>query len=581
MGVENDIKKNNNNYQDQNNLTNELGVPRLQPKRRRLYSDPQRLPPDSEKLPAIRRHSNLNHVNFVSNLHKSIGSFPLKGNNSNIPTVYESSDKRKLSQQYCSDFKKSYKIQGSNIFLSHIAESLNHVQNIEIPDFEKIQEKYMPKYMYDWRYVEDPITKIKYWKNFGKIIIDFNMFQKIRKLADNPIGASEPFYLKRCWLFSYLIRKFGKKGYENPILFIDKKNIFIDSYNKFVQSKDLNLTKPLRIRFINEKVEDEEGNYREWYSCMFKAMASLNMKLFIKNPNPCVEPNTMIFYPKYPEMKFEYYIFIGKLMVKSIVDLMVIRSLKLNRVLIKAISKRPITLDDIKYYNLDLYNKLKYINDNQVKGNPKLEQIRFVHTILNQNNLIEEIEIIPGGRNTFLNDNNKFIFIDKIIYIEVIKQYEPHIKAIQKGYNSIFSGTLEGVFSTEELNFLITGQDDIDINDWKENTLYKGCYNENHPVIKMFWAKIESFNKNEIRKFLRFSTGSSSVPIDGFCSLKGLGGKIQKFTIEPLTNYSAEDPDEYKFQKIEAKRCYHTIILPLYQNRQELDKAINIILNDN
>ena len=96
----------------------------------------------------------------------------------------------------------------------------------------------------------------------------------------------------------------------------------------------------------------------------------------------------------------------------------------------------------------------------------------------------------------------------------------------------------------------------------------------------MFWEKISSMNKNEIIKFIEFSTGSGSVPIDGFDSLKGIGGKIQKFIIEPFTNYSAENPDEYKFQKIEAKRCYHTIILPLYENRGELDKAVNIILNE-
>ena len=130
------------------------------------------------------------------------------------------------------------------------------------------------------------------------------------------------------------------------------------------------------------------------------------------------------------------------------------------------------------------------------------------------------------------------------------------------------------------MNFLISGQDIIDINDWKENTNYKGNYNANHPVIKMFWQKIGSLNKKEIIQFLRFSTGSSSVPIDGFGSLKGVGGKIQKFTIEPHTNYSEENPDVYKFYKIEAKRCYHTIILPMYQSRQELDKAINIILDD-
>ena len=68
------------------------------------------------------------------------------------------------------------------------------------------------------------------------------------------------------------------------------------------------------------------------------------------------------------------------------------------------------------------------------------------------------------------------------------------------------------------------------------------------------------------------------VPIDGFGSLKGIGGRIQKFTIEPHTNYSAENPDQYVFYKIEAKRLYNTIILPQYRNRQELDQAFNAIL---
>ena len=86
-------------------------------------------------------------------------------------------------------------------------------------------------------------------------------------------------------------------------------------------------------------------------------------------------------------------------------------------------------------------------------------------------------------------------------------------------------------------------------------------------------------NKNEIIKFLEFATGSGSVPIDGFGCLKGVGGKIQKFTIEPWTNYSSDNPDEYKFHPIEARKINHAIILRLYQSRQEFDYAMNLIMN--
>ena len=94
----------------------------------------------------------------------------------------------------------------------------------------------------------------------------------------------------------------------------------------------------------------------------------------------------------------------------------------------------------------------------------------------------------------------------------------------------------------------------------------------------MFWNKLGSMKKNEIIKFLEFATGTGSVPIDGFGSLKGVGGRLQKFTIEPYTNYSADNPDQYVFHKISSIKSHNTIILPEYRNRQELEQAMNIIL---
>jgi hypothetical protein len=38
------------------------------------------------------------------------------------------------------------------------------------------------------------------------------------------------------------------------------------------------------------------------------------------------------------------------------------------------------------------------------------------------------------------------------------------------------------IFSLEEFDFLISGQNQIDINDWRANTIYKGMYSESHKV---------------------------------------------------------------------------------------------------
>ena len=144
----------------------------------------------------------------------------------------------------------------------------------------------------------------------------------------------------------------------------------------------------------------------------------------------------------------------------------------------------------------------------------------------------------------------------------------------------ILEDKLSNIFTIDEFNFMLSGQNEIDIKDWKENTIYKGNFNENHPIIKLFWECIENLNKFQLEKFLEFATGSPTVPLDGFANLKGMGGNIMKFTIEPYICYGSDDPYKNEFRLIEAKTCFNRIILPYYKNKNEITKALDIILNN-
>ena len=534
------------------------------------------VPTDNEKLNPIRRHSNFQNYpnpqnqNIIINPVNSSLSYK-KQASAEIPPIFQRNKNRKLSAQYCSIFKKSYMEKETNYtFLNHLADSINHGTQIPEEELEKFKKDYLPQYLLDWRSVQDQSGK-KSWKNYGKIPRT-NAQVYLDKLGNNKIKSSEPFYLKRCWFYRYLMRNYAKNKNVNPVVEINRKNILEESYVAF-NKEQFNFARPLKIKFINEN-NDVEGSYRDWYQNMFKDIMSPNKKLFLVNPYKSIEPFNILIYPKYPGMRMELYEFIGKFIIKSIVDMILIRNFIINKVHLKLITKNQITLEDIKYFNLDLYQRLKYVNDNKVLNNKQLESVRFIwNTGTNQ-----EIELVQGGRNIFLNDQNKSIFINKVIYVEAIMPYEEQIKYIQKGLFSILGDGIQGVFTEEEMNFIISGQDDIDLRDLKENVIYKGEYNENHPMIKMFWEKLITLNKNELIKFLQFSTGSSAVPIDGFGSLKDIRGRIQKFTIEPFMNYSADNPDIYQFHAIESRKQYNTIILPKYKTKKELNDAINMII---
>ena len=534
------------------------------------------VPTDNEKLNPIRRHSNFQNYpnpknqNIIINPVNSSLSYK-KQASAEIPPIFQRNQNRKLSAHYCANFKKSYMEKETNYtFLNHLADSINHGTQIPEEELEKFKKDYLPQYLLDWRSVQDQSGK-KSWKNYGKIP-RINAQVYLDKLGNNKIKSSEPFYLKRCWFYRYLMRNYAKNKNVNPVVEINRKNILEESYVAF-NKEQFNFARPLKIKFINEN-NDVEGSYRDWYQNMFKDIMSPNKKLFLVNPYKSIEPFNILIYPKYPGMRMELYEFIGKFIIKSIVDMILIRNFIINKVHLKLITKNQITLEDIKYFNLDLYQRLKYVNDNKVLNNKQLESVRFIwNTGTNQ-----EIELVQGGRNIFLNDQNKSIFINKVIYVEAIMPYEEQIKYIQKGLFSILGDGIQGVFTEEEMNFMISGQDDIDLRDLKENIIYKGEYNENHPVIKMFWEKLVTLNKNELIKFLQFSTGSSAVPIDGFGSLKDIRGRIQKFTIEPFMNYSADNPDIYQFHAIESRKQYNTIILPKYKTKKELNDAINMII---
>ena len=540
------------------------------------------VPKDNEKLNPIRRHSNIyNSYNSAEQPNTINSSMKIQNQTpGTITPTFEPNISRKISKKYCEDFKKSYlENDRRNIFLNHLADSLRYGKQIPIEEVESFKKDYLPQYTLDWRTIEDQKTGVKTWKIFGKIQ-STKIGEILKKLGDNMLPITEPFYLRRCWFFRYLMKMYVINKNENPIVTVNRHNILEDSYNVFIKQK-FNISRPLNIRFANEVIVDEGGIYRDWYQNMFKDIVSPNKKLFLVNPYKTLEPFNIIIHPKYPGMKFELYEFIGKFIIKSLVDMIIIRNFIINKFQLKLITKKPITLDDIKYYNLDLYQKLKYINDTPILGNKQLENIKFTWNINNNNNSYQEIELIQGGKNVYLNDQNKNVFINKVIYVEAIMPFEEQIKYIQKGLFSILGEGVQGIFSVEEMNFMITGQEDIDLKDLRENIIYKGEYNENHPLIKMFWEKLLSWNKNELIKFLQFATGSSAVPIDGFGALKDIFGRVQKLTIEPFMNYSSENPDIYQFHKIESKKQYNTISLPKYRSKQELFSAMDMAINNN
>ena len=87
------------------------------------------------------------------------------------------------------------------------------------------------------------------------------------------------------------------------------------------------------------------------------------------------------------------------------------------------------------------------------------------------------------------------------------------------------------IFEPHELEMLMGGPIEIDVEDWIVNTVYTG-YTENDSTIKDFWMIVRQYDQRKLANLLHYCTGSTRVPILGFKFLESNRNMVAKFTIQ-------------------------------------------------
>lgn len=74
------------------------------------------------------------------------------------------------------------------------------------------------------------------------------------------------------------------------------------------------------------------------------------------------------------------------------------------------------------------------------------------------------------------------------------------MSAFLEGFSQLVPLNLIKIFDENELELLMCGIQNIDVKDWKQNTVYKGDYNVNTKTIQWFW-RVSVFVIGEIIEF--------------------------------------------------------------------------------
>uniref|UniRef100_A0A0K0DGK7 HECT-type E3 ubiquitin transferase n=1 Tax=Angiostrongylus cantonensis TaxID=6313 RepID=A0A0K0DGK7_ANGCA len=120
------------------------------------------------------------------------------------------------------------------------------------------------------------------------------------------------------------------------------------------------------------------------------------------------------------------------------------------------------------------------------------------------------------------------------------------------------------------LELVLSGSREIDIEDWRRNTEYRGGYFDDHVVIEWFWDRVAQMSNADRLKLLQFVTGTPSIPFEGFAMLRGSNGP-KRFTIEKWGEESSLP---------RAHTCFNRLDLPSYPTPHILRTKLHIAITE-
>ncbi|KAF9227992.1 HECT-domain-containing protein [Gyrodon lividus] len=344
---------------------------------------------------------------------------------------------------------------------------------------------------------------------------------------------------------------------------VRRNHIFEDSYAEIMRQTPNDLKKRLMIKFDGEDGLDYGGLSREFFFllshemfnpfyCLFEYSAHDNYTLQI-NPASGVNPEHL-----------NYFKFIGRCLGLGIfhrrfLDAYFIVSFY------KMILRKKVTLSDLESVDAELHRGLTWMLENDITD---VIDETFTTTEERFGELVT-IELKPGGTDVSVTEENKKEYVDAVVEHRISKRVKDQFEAFMSGFSELIPQELITVFDERELELLIGGMSEIDVDDWTKHTDYRG-YEMNDEVIQWFWKCIRSWPPERKSRLLQFATGTSRIPVNGFKDLQGSDGP-RRFTIE-----KSGDPSQLP----KSHTCFNRIDLPPYKDYASLEQKLTLAVEE-
>ncbi|KAJ6613271.1 hypothetical protein B0H10DRAFT_2048963 [Mycena sp. CBHHK59/15] len=338
---------------------------------------------------------------------------------------------------------------------------------------------------------------------------------------------------------------------------VRRTRVLEDSYGAVMALTGEDLKRRLMVNFEGEDGLDYGGVSREWFFLLSHEIFNPSYGLFEYsthdnytlqiNPASGINPDHL-----------SYFKFIGRCLGLAIfhrrfLDAYFVPSFY------KMILRKTMALADLEAVDADLHRSLGWMLENDITDvldeTFTMTEERFGEHVT--------IELKPDGGDVPVTEENKKEYVEAVVAYRISRRVKSQFDAFMEGLLELIPSELINVFDERELELLIGGMSEIDMDDWTKFTDYRG-YEKTDQVIEWFWQCIRSWPAERKSRLLQFTTGTSRVPVNGFKDLQGSDGP-RRFTIE-----RSGDPHGLP----RSHTCFNRLDLPPYQDYESLETKL-------
>ncbi len=207
----------------------------------------------------------------------------------------------------------------------------------------------------------------------------------------------------------------------------------------------------------------------------------------------------------------------------------------------------------------------------------------MMHTVQNLARADLSQHLLIGRRPLFT------LVSSQVVAWRMSRGIEEQTKAFLDGFNEVVPLEWLQYFDERELELLLCGMQEIDVDDWQRNTIYRH-YTKNSKQVLWFWQVrfnasgdfpngllafrffqfVRSMDHEKRSRLLQFVCGTCRVPVGGFAELMGSNG-AQRFCIEKVGKDSWLP---------RSHTCFNRLDLPPYKSYDQLAEKLTFAIEE-